>query len=40
MAHKVAIIGAGSWGTTYATLVQDKVDEVVLWAHWRCIDAR
>jgi glycerol-3-phosphate dehydrogenase (NAD(P)+) len=30
---RVAVIGAGSWGTTLADLLAAKGDEVVLWAH-------
>ncbi|MCL6582970.1 MAG: NAD(P)-dependent glycerol-3-phosphate dehydrogenase [bacterium] len=32
MSEKVAVIGAGSWGTTLAILLADKGHEVTLWA--------
>lgn len=33
--EKIAIIGAGSWGTALALVVAPKVDEVALWGHKR-----
>ena len=33
MAAKVAILGAGAWGTAVAKAIADKGIEVVLWAH-------
>ena len=30
---RIAIIGAGSWGTAAAGLVAKHADEIVLWAH-------
>ena len=30
--NKVAVLGAGSWGTTYAKVLADAGREVVLWA--------
>ena len=30
---KIALIGAGSWGTAVAGLVADSVDSVAMWAH-------
>lgn len=29
---RVAVIGAGSWGTTLAAVLAEKVDEVIVWA--------
>lgn len=31
--NRIAVIGAGSWGTGMAGLVTDRVDEVSLWSH-------
>jgi len=33
MAEKIAVIGAGSWGTTLANLLAKKGHEVTLWGH-------
>jgi hypothetical protein len=30
---RIAVLGAGSWGTTLAILLNYNVHEVVLWAH-------
>lgn len=30
---KAAVIGAGSWGTAFAGILSENLDEVVLWAH-------
>ena len=30
---RVAVIGAGSWGTAVSALVAQNADEVVLWSH-------
>ncbi len=37
MADKVAVIGAGSWGTAVAGLVARHADEVMLWAHSQAV---
>ena len=37
MADKVAVIGAGSWGTAVAGLVARHANEVVLWAHSQAV---
>ena len=33
MNARAAVIGAGSWGTAFAGLVAQNVDEVRLWCH-------
>ena len=37
MAGKVAVIGAGSWGTAVAGLVARHADEVALWSHSQAV---
>ena len=33
MSYKIAVLGAGSWGTTLAMLLAEKESEIRLWVY-------